>query len=198
MMRAVERSVCRSAGWGWLASRVILPRALAGVRPAGDVLEMGCGGGAMAAEMLAADPAITLTALDIDPSMVDATMRRLGPYGHRARAIEADCADLPFEAGSFDTVVSFLMLHHVGRWEDALGEVVRVLRPGGLLAGCDALDTRVARWFHQAQGARFRSAGHAELRRRLESLPLERIAIRTHLGGVIATFSARRAPGTGR
>lgn len=188
-MRAAEQVVCRSAGWGWFAAKVILPRVLPGVRPEGDVLEIGCGGGAMAAQLLAADPAIRLTAVDIDPLMVEATARRFEPHGSRARAMQADCTDLPFDAATFDAVVSFLMLHHVGRWEDALAEAVRVLRPGGLFAGCDALDTRAARWFHHALRTRFRLAGRADLWRRLDSLSLDRIELRSHLAGVIATFS---------
>lgn len=192
VMRGVEQLVCRSGAWGRFASGVILPGALAGVRPEGDVLEIGCGGGAMAARLLADHPDVTVTGVDVDPAMVAATARRLRPYGERGRALHGDCTHLPFEAGSFDTVVTFLMLHHVGDWETALAEAVRVLRPGGLLAGCDALDTRAARWFHQALFTRFRLAGYDELRQRFEALGLERITMRRHAAGVVATFSARR------
>lgn len=191
VMRGVEQLVCRSGAWGRFAAGAILPQALSGVRSEGDVLEIGCGGGAMAARMLADDPDITVTGVDIDPAMVHATARRLRPYGQRGRAVRADCTDLPFDPASFDTVVTFLMLHHVGEWEAALAEAVRVLRPGGLLAGCDALDTRPARWFHRALFTRFRLAGYDELRHRFEALGLERIAMRRHAAGVIATFSAR-------
>jgi SAM-dependent methyltransferase len=193
VMRGAEQLVCRSAVWGRFAAGVILPRALPGVRLEGDVLEIGSGGGAMAVRMLADNPDITVTGVDIDPAMVTAAGRRLRPYGERARALRADCTDLPFESASFDTVVTFLMLHHVGEWEAAVAEAVRVLRPGGLFAGCDALDTRAARWFHEALFTRFRLAGYAELRQRFEASGLEQIAMRRHNAGVIATFSARRA-----
>ncbi|HEX6444606.1 MAG TPA: class I SAM-dependent methyltransferase [Streptosporangiales bacterium] len=192
-MRGAEQLVCRSDVWGRFAAGVVLPRALSGVRPEGDVLEIGSGGGAMAARMLADHPDISVTGVDIDPAMVRAAKRRLRPYGRRGRVVVADCTALPFEAASFDTVVTFLTLHHVGDWEAAVTEAVRVLRPGGLFAGCDALDTRAARWFHQALFTRFRLAGYAELRQRFEAAGLERIVMRPQAAGVIATFSARRA-----
>jgi polysaccharide pyruvyl transferase WcaK-like protein/SAM-dependent methyltransferase len=40
---------------------------------------------------------------------------------------------LPFESDTFDVVTSYSALEHVGDNESALNEVVRVLRPGGLL-----------------------------------------------------------------
>lgn len=191
VMRGAEQWVCRSTAWGWLAAGAILPRALPGVRPEGDVLEIGCGGGAMAARLLADHPDITVTGVDIDPAMVSAAERRLRPYGQRGRAVRADCTALPFDADSFDTVITFLMLHHVVGWEDALAEAVRVLRPGGLLAGCDALDTRAARWFHRALFTEFRLAGYDELRQRFDALGLERVTMHREAAGIIATFNAR-------
>lgn len=196
VMRGAEQVVCRSALWGRFAAGVILPRALPGVRLEGDVLEIGCGGGAMAVRMLADNPDITVTGVDIDPAMVATAARRLRPYGARGRALRADCTDLPFEPASFDTVVTFLMLHHVGAWEAAVAEAARVLRPGGLFAGCDALDTLSARWFHQALFTRFRLAGYGELRQRFEASGLEQVTMRRRAAGVIVTFSARRAATT--
>ena len=40
------------------------------------------------------------------------------------------------------------MLHHVGDWKGALSEALRVLRPGGLLVGYDALDGPLVRLLH--------------------------------------------------
>ncbi|MBO0826730.1 MAG: class I SAM-dependent methyltransferase [Streptosporangiales bacterium] len=191
IMRGAEQLVCRSGAWGRFAAGVVLPRALPGVRPEGEVLEIGCGGGAVAARLLTDHPEIGVTGVDIDPAMVGATARRLRPYGPRGRAVRADCTHLPFEPASFDTVVTFLTLHHVGGWEDALAEAVRVLRPGGLLAGYDALDTRAARWFHRALFTDFRLAGYTELERRLDALGLEQVVVRRQAAGVIATFHAR-------
>jgi SAM-dependent methyltransferase len=46
----------------------------------------------------------------------------------------ADAYALPFEAGEFDVVFSHALLEHLARPLDALAEMHRVLRPGGLVA----------------------------------------------------------------
>lgn len=147
-----ERVFCRTALWGLAARRVVLPWACAGVPVSGDVLEIGGGGGAMAAGVLSRFPAVRVTVADLDPVMVRATGRRLAAFGARASARLGDATSLPFEDASFDVVASFLMLHHVGRWEDAVAEAVRVLRPGGCFVGYDLLDTAASRALHRADG----------------------------------------------
>jgi ubiquinone/menaquinone biosynthesis C-methylase UbiE len=97
----------------------------------GDVLEIGCGSGAMAGEMLRRFPAVRVTATDYDRSMVCAAVERLTPFGNRAAVLRADATALPFRDETFDGVVTFIMLHHVIDWEGALREAARVLRPGG-------------------------------------------------------------------
>jgi SAM-dependent methyltransferase len=152
IMPVGERVFCRTAVWGLAARRGILPWALAGARVSGDVLEIGGGGGAMAAGLLARFPAAHVTVADLDPLMVQATQRRLGPFGPRAVATVGDATALPFDDDRFDVVVSFLMLHHIGRWEAAVAEAVRVLRPGGRFLGYDLTDTAVSRAIHHADG----------------------------------------------
>jgi SAM-dependent methyltransferase len=55
------------------------------------------------------------------------------PAGVPTRLIQAPAEQLPFEDGSFDTVVSTLVLCTVGDPRRAVAEVARVLRPGGRL-----------------------------------------------------------------
>jgi hypothetical protein len=52
-MSRFQSAFCRSAPWRTFARRAVLPWALQGFRPQGDVLEIGAGSGAMAAELLA-------------------------------------------------------------------------------------------------------------------------------------------------
>jgi SAM-dependent methyltransferase len=92
----------------------------------GRVLEVGCGPGELAArikEELGADVA----AIDISPRMVELARGR----GVHARV--GDVLDLPFAAGEFDCAVAAWMLYHVPDVDRALGELARVLRPGGRL-----------------------------------------------------------------
>ncbi|QBD74936.1 class I SAM-dependent methyltransferase [Ktedonosporobacter rubrisoli] len=54
----------------------------------------------------------------------------------RTRVIKADMTALPFQDASFDVVIASHVFHFVSAWQKALQEVVRVLRPGGMLIRC--------------------------------------------------------------
>jgi SAM-dependent methyltransferase len=193
-MSWAESALCRSGAWRVFERRVLLPWAVPDGRLVGEALEVGAGAGGAAAELLRANPELRLTVTDFDPRMVHRARRRLGAFGDRARVLAADASALPFPDGSFDAAFSFLMLHHVGRWEDALAELVRVLRPGGRLIGCDALgrssSDSVQRLFGTGDE---RLAREAELARELGALPLVDVALETTLRRRFARFSGGRA-----
>ena len=147
-MSALEASFCRSAPWALVARRMV-PWATQGFPVTGDVLEIGGGSGAMAEAIARAHPRVRLTMTDADPVMVEAAQDRLA--GHPlVQARQADATRLPFEDESFDTILSFLMLHHVIEWEHAVTEASRVLRPGGAFMGYDLLASPMASLVHRA------------------------------------------------
>jgi len=100
-------------------------RAIAAGRPR-KVLEVGPGPGELSARMteeLGAD----VVAVDVSERMVELA---------RSRGVDArvgDVQSLPFEDGSFDTVVAAWMLYHVPDLDRGLAEIARVLEPGGRL-----------------------------------------------------------------
>ena len=195
-MSTIESLFCRSTPGEAATRRWGLPWALQGVRPTGRVLEIGGGGGAMAAQLLAASaPAdqVQLTVTDFDPVMVAAAQDRLQRFGDRAQARVADAAALPFGDDEFDTVVSFIMLHHVVDWEQALREAVRVLRPGGTLVGYDLLGTAPARILHRLEGAPHRFIDRGQLRPHLAGLPLREVTVREN--AALTRFRATRTAG---
>ena len=156
-MSSAEAVFCRSAPWRGFARRVVLPWVLDDTERLGpEVLEIGGGSGAMAQELLTRHPDIRLTLADIDPAMAAAARRRLAPFGDRVRVTVGDGSRLEFADDSFDTVCSWLMLHHTIDWEGVLAEVVRVTRPGGLIVGYDLTDTALARAVHRLDGSDFR------------------------------------------
>ncbi|WP_344225533.1 class I SAM-dependent methyltransferase, partial [Kocuria atrinae] len=121
-MSALEASFCRSAPWGLVARRMI-PWATQGFPLTGDLLEIGGGSGAMAEAVARAHPRVRLTTTDADPAMVQAGQDRLAGFA-LAQARQADARRLPFQDESFDTVLSFLMLHHVMNRPGFNGDIV--------------------------------------------------------------------------
>ena len=59
---------------------------------------------------------------------------------------------LPFADDTCDAALSCLMLHHVGNWEAALRELVRVVKPEGRVIGCDVVRHRVIEWAEHTFG----------------------------------------------
>jgi ubiquinone/menaquinone biosynthesis C-methylase UbiE len=75
-----------------------------------------------------------VTGLDLDPEMIErarANASRKASAGRLPTFVVGDVAALPFEANSFDAVVSTLSMHH---WADpavGLAEIAQVLHPDG-------------------------------------------------------------------
>ncbi|HEY3800134.1 MAG TPA: class I SAM-dependent methyltransferase [Caulobacteraceae bacterium] len=102
----------------------------------GRVLEVGCGPGRFwaspAAATLRTDLSLTLT--DFSPGMVDEALARVRDVG-RWREVDGQVANvcaLPYADAAFDAVFAMHMLYHAPDIEGAVGEIARVLRPGGL------------------------------------------------------------------
>src|SRR5579864_936711 len=140
-MSSSARGFCTSRPYRLIARSLLLPWALQGVRPAGEVLEIGSGSGAMAAGLLGRFPEATIVATDFDPEMVAVAGRTLSRWSGRATVERADATSLHYEDGRFDLVLSCAMFHHVVDWERALSELARVLKPGGRLVGFDLAHT---------------------------------------------------------
>jgi 2-polyprenyl-3-methyl-5-hydroxy-6-metoxy-1,4-benzoquinol methylase len=94
-----------------------------------DVLEIGCGMG-LHTELMARAGA-RVTALDLSPTSVEATTRRLALKRLSGRVQESDAESLPFPAQSFDFIWSWGVIHHSSRTGRVVREIARVCRPNG-------------------------------------------------------------------
>ena len=102
-----------------------------GDRPGLAILDVGCGPGDLATMLAERLPDARIVGLDLSPGMVELA-KRLETVDGRIRFEVGDAAGLPFDAASFDIVVSTLSLHHWPNPGAGFSEIGRVLRPGGV------------------------------------------------------------------
>jgi SAM-dependent methyltransferase len=98
--------------------------------PAGSTLEVGCGEGRVARDLLARGHAVV--AVDASPALV----RSAREADARGVYLAADAVRLPLADASFDLVVAYNSLMDVGDLDAALAEISRVLKPDGRLCAC--------------------------------------------------------------
>jgi len=116
----------------------------------GRTLELGAGTGLNLAHYTDAVTELVLT--EPDPHMARRLRKRLDdepPTPARAQVVEAPAEHVPFEDGSFDSVVATLVLCSVESPGAAAREIARVLKPEGrflCLEHVRSSDSGLARW----------------------------------------------------
>ena len=105
----------------------LLLRLFLSARPGSRVLNAGAGQGTFST--LLEDRGFVVTSIDTSPEAIELLRRRV-----RSEVVEADVTELPFADDSYDAAVLGEVLEHVPDDTRALREVVRVTRPGGVVA----------------------------------------------------------------
>jgi ubiquinone/menaquinone biosynthesis C-methylase UbiE len=123
--------------------------ALLDLKPSARVLDVGCGTGSltmMIAGQLGGEGKVV--GIDAAPRMIAIARRKAARAGSRAEFAVGVAEALEFADAAFDVVVNSMFLHHIDRElkQLALGEMFRVLTPGGQLctADIDRPSTRLA------------------------------------------------------
>ena len=157
------------------------------VGPGDRVLDMGCGGGrhAFSVYRRGAD-VVALDMSEKDLREVEVMFRAMElegevPAGASATAVRGNAYALPFADASFDRVIAAEVLEHLPDDLDAMTELARVLRPGGLIA------VTVPRWgpekvcwalsddYHEVEGGHVRIYRGSELVSRLKATGLVKL-----------------------
>ena len=96
------------------------------------VLDVGCGPGALTAELVARLGSAGVSAVDPSEPFVETTRERHPGVDVRL----ADAGQLPFPDGAFDASLAQLVVNFMPSPIEGIGEMARVTRPGGVVAAC--------------------------------------------------------------
>lgn len=95
-----------------------------------EVLDAGCGTGAVIALLAEKYPDKHYTGIDLSPKMIAVAEAK---KSENAKFVCGDCENLPFPSDSFDVITCSMSFHHYPHPADFFCSCERVLRPGGRL-----------------------------------------------------------------
>jgi len=148
----------------------------------GDILEIGVGTGLNLPHY---PPHVRrITTVDPNPGMTKRLRRRIDQTNIEVDQRLAGCESLPFEEAVFDCVVSTLTLCSIAAVDEALREVVRVLKPGGRMLFLEhglSPDAGVAKWQRRLNGMQRLCADGCtltlDLRKLFARIPFHSVAV---------------------
>jgi SAM-dependent methyltransferase len=154
-----------------------------GLNPGDRLLDVGCGAGRHAYE--AVRRGARVVAYDLDVSEVKDTATLLAAIADEGRAgagrgaaVNGDALHLPFPDAAFDRVIAAEVLEHIPADTTAIGELSRVVRPGGTVAvtvprwGPELANWALSDEYHQVPGGHIRIYRASVLAGRLRSAGL--------------------------
>jgi phospholipid N-methyltransferase len=104
----------------------------AGVADGERIIDVGCGTGSLTFLIPERADIAAIEAIDFEEQFIEALNQR--NTDQRISARQGDACSIPFDENHFDRALSMLVLHFVPTPEHAVAEMLRVVRPGGIVA----------------------------------------------------------------
>ena len=126
----------------------------------GAVSEVGCGSARLLARVGLTAPALRLVALDESRVALQVAKTTAAAFNVSLRTIRGTIASLPLADASVDMVLSGGLLEHFPEPTPVLAEMVRVLRPGGVIYA-DVVPRKIS-WYRAHEAVRMRTSEYME------------------------------------
>lgn len=155
------------------------------------ILDVGCGGGATIAEMLALAADSIVEGVDYAQESVESSKRTNAAHlSTRCEVRQGDVGNLPYEADTFDLVTAVETVYF---WPDpdlGIAQVLRVLKPGGTFAVfCETEDVNID--WPPITGVPFTVYTAADLAARMQKAGFADAKIRRGPQGFIAVYGRK-------
>ncbi len=145
-------------------------RAIGGQRmhPIGRLLDVGCGQGRSFGLLAKHFKPREIVGVDIDPVMVETARRAAKDCPVPVTVIQSSASHLDVPDGSVDSVFCHQLIHHVADQRRVLGELHRVLVPGGYLLLGESCESFIHIWsvrwfFRHPPGVQHAAEGYVQL-----------------------------------
>lgn len=137
MLSSMNSGHAKLADWGISHLSEISP---------GNIIEIGCGAGRNAGELLKRYPNAQLTAIDYSPLSVEkaAEYNKAMIDSGRCRVQQGDVSDLQFEENSYDLATAFETIYFWPGLERCFAQVAKILKQGGRFLICNESDGKDA------------------------------------------------------
>jgi ubiquinone/menaquinone biosynthesis C-methylase UbiE len=134
----------------------LIPALAEELHGADRVIEVGIGTGRIALPLMS--EGVRITGVDIAREML--AKLRENASGEGPPVAIADATHLPFGDHTFGAAIAAHVLHLIPAWKSAVGEMIRVVRPGGLIIASRGGRTLEGDWWRAVRQEFFRVAGN--------------------------------------
>lgn len=133
MLKGMNAGHVKMADWGLGHLPTVTP---------GAVVDLGCGAGRNAGELLKKYPQAHVTAIDYSPLSVEnaAAYNQKMIEAGRCAVKQGDVSSLALKASSFDLATAFETVYFWPGLEKCFAQAAKVLKPGGLFLICNESD----------------------------------------------------------